>query len=135
MSIAMTDQIQPVSKTALWAGRVISALPVLMLLMSAAMKFAMPAAAVEGFAHLGWPKELAIALGVVELTCTVLYAIPQTAVLGAILLTGYLGGAIATHVRIEEGFVPPLILGVLIWLGLYLRDRRLRALVPLRTSA
>jgi hypothetical protein len=65
----------------------------------------------------------------------VLYAIPQTAVLGAILLTGYLGGAIATHVRIEEGFVPPLILGVLIWLGLYLRDRRLRALVPLRTSA
>jgi hypothetical protein len=101
--------------------------------MSAAMKFAMPADAVEGFEHLGWPRELAIALGIIELTCTVLYLIPQTAVLGAILLTGYLGGAIATHVRIEEGFVPPLILGVLVWLGLYLRDRRLRALVPLRS--
>jgi hypothetical protein len=127
--------VEPVSKTALWAGRILSGLPVLALLMSAAMKFAMPADAVEGFTHLGWPRELAIALGIIELTCTLLYAIPQTAVLGAILLTGYLGGAIATHVRIEEGFVPPLILGVMIWLGLFLRDRRLRALIPWRASS
>jgi hypothetical protein len=73
-----------------------------------------------------------LTLGIVEIACTVVYAIPQTAVLGAILLTGYLGGAIATHVRLEEGFLPPVILGVLVWLGIYLRDARLRALLPFR---
>jgi hypothetical protein len=128
----VTAEIAPVSKTALWTGRVLSTLPVLMLLMSAAFKFAQPEDVVKGFTHLEWPIELAIALGIVELACTVVYVIPQTAVLGAILLTGYLGGAIATHVRIEEGFVPPVILGVLIWLGLYLREPRLRALIPWR---
>ncbi len=123
-----------VSKKLLWAGYVVSALPVLMLVMSGVMKVMQPPAAVEGFAHLGWPENLALALAVVELGCTVLYVIPQTAVLGAILLTGYLGGAIATHVRIGEQFVMPVILGVLIWLGLYLRDARLRSLIPLRSS-
>ncbi len=128
-------QTARISKTALWVGRVMSTLPVLMLLMSATMKFLQPPQAMEGFAHLGWPASLAIVLGVVELGCAALYVIPQTAVLGAILLTGYLGGAVATHVRVEEAFYMPIVLGVLIWGGLFLRDPRLRALIPLRTKA
>ena len=111
-----------------------SALPVLVLLMSAVMKFAQPPPVVEGLKHLGLPESLAISLGILELLCTVLYVIPRTAVLGAILLTGYLGGAIVSHLRVGDAFVGPFIFGVLIWGGLYLRDRRLRALIPLRRS-
>ena len=122
------------SKTMLWIGRVISALIVLGLTVSAVFKFVQPADVPEEFTRLGWPVNIALALGIVELTCAILYAIPQTAVLGAILATGYLGGAIATHVRIEEQFVPPLVMGVLAWVGLYLRDARLRALIPWRTN-
>ena len=86
--------------------------------------------------QLGYPESVIVGLGIVLLTCTVLYIIPTTSVLGAILLTGYLGGAVATHVRVGEGLFPvlfPVIVGVLIWLGLYLRDEPLRALVPLRS--
>ena len=122
------------SKTMLWIGRVISALIALALTASAVFKFVQPEGFPDEFTRLGWPVNLAIALGVVELTCAILYAIPQTAMLGAILLTGYLGGAIATHVRIEEQFVPPLVMGVLAWVGLYLRDARLRPLIPWRTN-
>jgi hypothetical protein len=109
-----------------------SALPVVLLVFSGVMKLMKPPAAVDGFKHLGWPVELALPLGILELTCTVIYLIPQTAVLGAILLTGYLGGAIATHVRIGEPFISQSIFGVLVWGGLFLRDPRLRALIPLR---
>jgi hypothetical protein len=88
----------------------------------------------KGFEHLGWPVKLAIPLGIVELSCTLLYLIPQTAVLGAILLTGYFGGAVAAHARIEEmQFLAPAIAGAFVWLGLFLRDARLRALLPLRS--
>jgi len=121
------------SRKAIWAGRVVSTLPVLVLLMSAAMKLAKPAPVVEGFAHLGWPESLALGLGILEVACTAVYVVPRTAVLGAILLTGYLGGAAATHVRIEESFLMPVILGVLVWAGLFLRDARLRALLPFRS--
>jgi hypothetical protein len=117
----------------LWVGRVISALIVLSLTGSAVYKLMQPAQITEEFTRLGWPVNLVVAIGITELTCAILYAIPQTAVLGAILVTGYLGGAIATHVRIEEQFVPPLIMGVLAWVGLYLREPRLRALIPWRT--
>jgi uncharacterized membrane protein YphA (DoxX/SURF4 family) len=116
-----------------WAGWVITILPALSLIMSAVFKFMKPPEVLEGFTHLGWPDTLALALGIIELTCTILYLIPTTAVLGAILLTGYLGGAIATHVRIEEGFVAPVIIGILIWLGIYLREPRLRAILPFRS--
>jgi len=122
----------PGSKTMLWAGRIMSALPVLMLLFSGVMKLVKPAPVVEGFAHLGYPASLALGLGIVELTCAVVYVIPRTSVFGAILLTGYLGGATATHLRIGEPVFMPIILGVLVWGGLYLRDDRLRALLPLR---
>ncbi len=124
----------PTSNKMLWAGYVVSALPVLLLLFSGVMKFAKPAALVEGFAHLGWPESLALVLGILEVGCTIVYVIPQTSVLGAILLTGYLGGATATHVRIGEGFIGPVLFGVLVWLGIYLRDSRIRALIPLRRS-
>lgn len=122
----------PASKAMVWAGRIISALPVLALLMSGTMKLVKAAAVVEGFPKLGYPESLALPLGIVELACTALYVIPQTSVLGAILLTGYLGGATATHVRIGEPFFAPIVLGMLVWGGLYLRDVRLRALLPLR---
>jgi uncharacterized membrane protein YphA (DoxX/SURF4 family) len=122
----------PVNKPMLWTGRVISALPVLMLLMSGAMKFTKSPDVAKMMEHLGWPPNVAIALGITEITCTVLYAIPQTSVLGAILLTGYMGGAIATHARLGEPFYIQAGIGVLVWLGLYLREPRLRALLPLR---
>ncbi|TWU29277.1 DoxX family protein [Bythopirellula polymerisocia] len=130
----MATEIQEstVSKKMLWAGWIVSAIPIALLVMSGVMKLLRPAPLVEGFEHLGWPANLALALGIVELVSTLLYMMPRTAVLGAILLTGYLGGAIATHVRIGEPFIGPAIFGVLVWLGLYLRDPRVRALLPLR---
>ena len=121
----------PVSKKILWTGRVLSALPVLLFLFSAIMKFLRPPDLAKGFDHLGWPVSLAVGLGILELTCTAIYAIPRTAVLGAILLTGYLGGAIATHVRVGDPYFTQIIMGVMLWGGLYLRDPRLRALIPL----
>jgi hypothetical protein len=123
----------PVSKKMFWAGRITSALPVLVLLFSGAMKLVKPDDVVKGFVGLGYPESLAVGIGILEIACTVVYAIPRSAILGAILLTGYLGGATATHVRIGEPFFGPIILGVLVWGGLYLRDARLRALVPLRS--
>jgi uncharacterized membrane protein YphA (DoxX/SURF4 family) len=128
-----TNQPVPVSKRALWTGRVMSTLPVLMLLFSAAMKFAKPPAAVEGMAKLGLPESLLFGLGILELVCTIIYIIPRTAVLGAILLTGYLGGAILTHLRVGDQFIGPIVFGVFIWGGLFLRDPRIRALIPLRS--
>ena len=123
------------SKGSLWAGRIISALPILFLLMDGVMKLFKPAVVVEGTVKLGYQETVIVPLGIVLLTCTVLYIIPRTSILGAILLTGYLGGAVATHVRVGEALFSisfPIILGVLIWGGLWLRDHRLRALIPLR---
>ena len=120
------------SKVLLWVGRVLSTLPVLGLVMSGVMKLLNTPQVVEGMKKFGYPMNVAFGLGLVELGCTVLYVIPQTAVLGAILLTGYLGGAVATHVRIGEGFIPPVVVGVLLWGGLVLRDSRLRSVLPWR---
>jgi hypothetical protein len=128
-------QTHPVSKKTLCASYIMSALPLLLLLMSAVMKLIKPPPVVEGFAHLGFPESLALGLGLLELACAVVYVIPQTSVLGAILLTGYLGGATVTHLRVGEPFFMPVLLGMLVWGGLYLRDPRLRALIPLRASA
>ena len=119
------------SKGTLWAGRIISGLPALFLLLDGAMKLFKPAFVVEATVKLGYPENVIIPIGVVLIVCTILYLIPKTSVLGAILLTGYLGGAVATHVRTGESLfsiVFPVIFGVLLWLGLYLRDARLRAL-------
>jgi len=121
-----------VSKKALWTGYILSALPVLLFLFSGAMKLIKPPAVMEGFTHLGLPEKLAVGLGILEISCTLLYLIPRTAVLGAILLTGYLGGAVLTNLRVGEAIFPPILIGVSIWGGLFLRDPRLRELIPLR---
>ena len=131
-------QTAPVSKKTLWAGRIISGLLALFLVFDSVLKFAKPAPVVEGTIKLGYPESVILTLGIVLLTGTVLYLIPPTSVLGAILLTGYLGGAVATHVRVGDPLFThvlfPVYVGVLLWLGLYLRDGRLRALVPLRSK-
>ena len=129
------DSQSPISKTALWAGRIISALPTLFLLMDGIMKLFKPAFVVEAMVQLGYPETVIVPIGIVLTACTVLYMIPRTAVLGAILLTGHLGGAVATHVRHNQGIFPiifPIIIGLLVWGGLWLRDNRVRALIPLR---
>ena len=130
-------QTAPVSKKMLWAGRILSALAVLFLLFDGGIKLTNLAAVTESFARLGYPESLAIRIGILELVCTVVYVIPRTSVLGAILLTGFLGGAIATHLRIGDPLFThlffPIYLGVLVWGGLYLREDRLGALVPLRS--
>ena len=123
----------PVSKKKLWTGRIISALAVLMMLFSGVLKLIKPAPLVEEFARLGYPESLIVGIGILELFCTAVYVIPRSSILSAILLTGYLGGATATHVRIGDQFFWPVVLGVLIWGGLFLRDDRLRALIPLRS--
>ena len=120
----------PISKKMLWTSRIMSTLPVLMLLMSGVMKIARTAEVVKGFAD--WPAGSAVWIGIVELACTAVYLVPRTAVLGAILLTGYLGGATAVTVRLGGPFAFPVVFGVFVWGGLYLRDARLRALMPLR---
>jgi hypothetical protein len=132
-SEAATSPAAPVSKVTVWIGRVISAVPVLMLTMSSIMKLVQPPFVMEGMSKAGYTPSGVLQLGIVELACTALYVLPQTAVLGAILLTGYLGGATATHVVAGESWFGPVGMGVLVWLGLYLRDPRLRVLTPLRT--
>ena len=120
------------NKSSLWVGRILSALPVLFLLLDGVMKLVKPAFVVEATVQLGWPESVIVALGVVLIACTILYLIPRTAVLGAILLTGYLGGAVATHVRVGGplfSILMPVILGAMLWGGLYLRDERVRSLV------
>ncbi len=122
------------SKKMLWAGRIISALVVLFMIADSVMKLMKAAVVLEAQVRLGWPESLTLALGITSLACTLLYAIPSTSILGAILLTAYLGGATATHVRVGEPFYFPIIFGVLVWAGLYMRDQRLRALIPLRSE-
>ncbi len=129
-------QAPPVSKAALWTGYIMSVLPALFLLMDGVMKLPKPEFVVKATVELGYPESVIVGLGIVLLTCTVLYLIPRTAVLGAILLTGYLGGAVASHLRHGDGAFPvlfPVIFGALLWGGLVLRDARLRALLPLRS--
>jgi hypothetical protein len=122
-----------VSKTSLWTGRVISGLAVVFLLFDAVIKFVNPAPVAEAFTHVGWPIGLAPILGAILLVCTALYVIPRTAIPGAVLLTGYLGGAVATHLRVADPLFShvlfPTYMGALLWIGLYLRDRRLHVLM------
>lgn len=130
--MASDTQTAPVSKKMLWAGRILSALPVLLMVFGGVFSLLRPAAAAQGFVHYGYPEGAMLRIIVVEIACAILYAIPRTSVLGAVLLTGYLGGATATHVRANEAFFLPVVTGVVVWAGLYLRDDRLRALIPLR---
>jgi DoxX-like protein len=123
-------------KKILWTGRIVSALPAVVLLLSGVMKLTQAPAVVQGLAHFGYPEHLILGIGIVEIACAIVYLIPRTCVLGAILMTGYLGGATAANVRIGEPLtlsIIPVALGVLVWGGLFFRDERLRALIPLRS--
>lgn len=122
-----------VSSARRWTGRIISGLAVLFLTFDAVIKLIVIQPVVEAFTKLGYDPNVAVGIGVLLLACTILYAIPRTAILGAVLLTGYLGGAVATHVRVSDPLLThslfPVYLGMLIWGGLYLRDRRLTTLL------
>jgi hypothetical protein len=122
------------SKTAVWTGRVLSILAILFLLADGVMKIMKPAFVVEATVRLGYAESMIVGIGTALVISTILYAIPRTSVLGAILLTGYLGGAVATNVRAQQvtlNILFPAVFGTLVWLGLWLRDPRLRFLMPL----
>jgi hypothetical protein len=115
-----------------WVGRVISVLASLLFLMSSFLKLKDGPEVMKGIAHLGLPESMIVPLAILEISCVLIYLIPATAVLGAILLTGYTGGTICTHWRVGDPFFMQIVLGILIWLGLYLRENRLKGLIPLR---
>jgi len=117
---------------AVGAGWVISVLASLVFLFSAFLKLKGGPELAQGIAHLGLPESMVMPLAIVEISCTVIYLIPATSVLGAVLLAGYVGGAICTHWRAGDPFFVQITLGLLVWLGLYLREPRLKALIPLR---
>jgi hypothetical protein len=115
-----------------WTSWVISALVAAMFLFSSAMKVVGGPEVEKGFAHLGLPTTMALPLAILEAACVIVYLIPATAVLGAVLLAGYLGGAICTHWRVGDPFVTHVVLGLALWLAIWLREPRLHALLPLR---
>jgi hypothetical protein len=126
-----------ISNKRLWAGRVMSGLPTLFLLMDGGMKLYKPRVVVEATVQMGYPESAIVGIGVVLLLSTLLFLLPRTSIFGAILLTGYLGGAVASQVRVSAvpfNIVFPVVIGVLLWGGLWLRDRRLQALLPLRAQ-
>jgi hypothetical protein len=133
--MSSSTQSESICKKRLWAGRILSGLPALFLLADGVGKLVKPVPVVQGTIQLGYQQSVIVPLGIVLLTCTILYMIPRTSVLGAILLTGYLGGAVATHVRVSDPLFShvlfPTYLAILLWGGLYLRDSRVRALIPL----
>ena len=131
-----STQTSPISKRRLWTGRILSGFAVLFLVFDAVVKFTKIAPVVDAFAQLGYPIGLAPTIGSIALICVAVYVIPRTSVLGAVLLTGYLGGAIASQLRVGNPLFShvlfPIYVAVLIWGGLYLRDEQLSALIPVR---
>jgi hypothetical protein len=132
----LDTQAGAVSRSALWSARILSALVTLFLLFDAVAHIAKPTPVADAFARLGYPLSASLGIGILELFCVVVYVIPRTEILGAVLLTGVLGGAIATHLRAGsppfEAYIFPFIVGLFVWGGIWLRDVRLRALYPLR---
>jgi hypothetical protein len=127
------------SRKSLWVGRILSGFAVLFMVSDGVIKLFQITAVKETFTQLGYPTDLAVGIGILGLICVAIYLIPRTSVLGAILLTGYLGGAVATHVRVGSPLFShrlfPIYIGLFIWGGLYLRDRGLRNLIPFRKEA
>jgi hypothetical protein len=122
-----------ISKRLLWAGRIVSGLVVLFFLVDGVMKLLKPVAVVEATRQLGFPESDIVGIGILLLTCTLLYVLPRTSILGAIALTGYMGGAVASQVRVGAGWFNvafAVMFGVLVWAGLWLRDIRVRNLLP-----
>jgi hypothetical protein len=129
------EAARPSKKWMVWAGRIVSALPILALVMSGIMKLT-HAPQIVGLlnGHLGFAESALTGIGLLELFCIALYAIPATSVLGAVLVSAYLGGAVVAHVRVGDAYIVPILLAVLAWLGLFLRDARIRKLLPLRAA-
>jgi hypothetical protein len=130
-----STQFATESKGMLWTGRILSGLMALLFISDGVGHVMKPAPVVEAFARLGYPLSASVGIGVLALICTAIYVTPKTSVLGAILLTGYLGGAVSTHVRAGSSLfetVFPVILGALVWTGIFVRDAQLRMLIPLR---
>jgi hypothetical protein len=130
-----SDDVKTATKVKLWTGRALSMLAILFLLFDAVGKFMMPTPVVQAFARLGLPMTLGVSIGVLLLVSTIVYAIPRTATLGAVLLTGYLGGAVAVQMRAGTSTfetVFPVLFGVVVWAGVFLRDCKLRAVFPMR---
>ncbi len=128
----MQHETSGISRTRLWTGRTLSGLAALFCLVDGGMKLFKPPVVVQATLQLGYPESAIVGIGVVLLACTILYLIPRTAILGAVLLTGYLGGAVATYVRVNGplfNIVFPVIFAGIIWGGLYLRDKRLRSVL------
>jgi hypothetical protein len=126
--------VEASSGKVVWTGRVITWVVSLLFLFSGVMKLVGGREVKEGMAHLGLAESLMIPLAILEIACTAVYLIPVTSVLGAVLLTGYIGGAICTHWRVGDPFLGPAVIGLVIWLGIYLREPRLKALLPLRRA-
>ncbi len=137
MAIEVGNRVK--SKEMLWTGRIVSWVITLLLLLDAVMKLLQVPQVMDGTVKAGYPAGAVRPIGIILLLCLICYAIPRTSVLGAILLTGYLGGAVATNLRISTPLfsyiLVPVYVGVLVWGGLYLQDERLRALIPLRKNA
>lgn len=135
MSAISFSTTPDISRAAKITGRFLSSLAILFLLFDAIGKLVQPVQVIEGTTQLGWPASVLTTLGVIQLVCLIAYVIPRTSFFGAILWTGYLGGAIATHLRIGNPLFShvlfPIYIAALLWLGLWLRDRRFRALLPL----
>lgn len=130
-----SSQTENVSKGMLWTGRILSGLMALFFIFDGVGHLMKPAPVVEAFVRLGYPLSASAGIGLLALICTAIYVTPKTSVLGAILLTGYLGGAVSTHVRAGSSMfemIFPVILGALVWLGIFVRDAELRRLIPLR---
>ena len=124
-----------VGKRRIWAGRILSAIPVLLMVLSATMKLVGGPEMMRNWASFGYPPSTLVPIGILEIACALLYVIPRTSVLGAAFVTAYLGGAVATHVRVlQPAAVGPALLGALAWVGLYLREARLRPLFPWRSD-
>jgi len=122
-------------KRRIWAGRILSAIPVLLMVLSAIMKLVGGPEMMRNWASFGYPPSTLVPIGILEIACALLYVIPRTSVLGAAFVTAYLGGAVATHVRaLQPAAVGPAVLGALAWVGLYLREARLRPLFPWRSD-
>lgn len=133
-AVGEPESVRQPGRLTVWAARALTAVPILMMLVSASMKLTRSPEALEQFVGtFGYAESALLWITALELACAAVYAIPRTAVLGAVLLTGYLGAAIATHVRVgDPGFVVPLLLGLSAWGGIFLREERLRALLPIR---
>ena len=132
----MQSDTLPISKSRRWTARVLSAIAIVFLLFDSVIHLMVTAPVVESFNQLGYPVSLAFGLGIIEIACLVLYGIPQTSICGALLLTGYLGGAVAAQLRIGAPLLSttlfPVYVGVMVWGGLYLRDDLLHKIIPFR---